>query len=147
VNNLIKIIIWDGCILADRFIYRNHRVREEFDRLYDMHLNGIVEFCLPKAVQAEFYGLLRSGGIVIRTEQGGPMQRTAFAHNDLMKLFSTFPGLFNLEFLDSMKDQPWPLYSETYKQVVEEILQNEYQWTHKGQDVIERYLGKTISSL
>lgn len=28
-----KIVIWDGCILADRFIYRNHRVRKEFDRL------------------------------------------------------------------------------------------------------------------
>lgn len=39
-----KIVIWDGCILADRFIYRNHRVRKEFDRLYDLHINGLVEF-------------------------------------------------------------------------------------------------------
>jgi hypothetical protein len=106
MNDLVKIIIWDGCILADRFIYRNHRVREEFDRLYDMHLNGLVEFCLPKAVQAEFYGLLRSGGLAIRIEPRGPMQPTSFSHTDLMELFSTFNGIFNLEFLDSLDELP-----------------------------------------
>lgn len=146
-NDLVKIIIWDGCILADRFIYRNHRVREEFDRLYDMHLNGLVQFCLPKAVQAEFYGLLRSGGIAVRTEPSGPMQPIALAHNDLMALFITFRGIFNLEFLDSLKDLPWPMYSDAYKQIVEEILEKEYGWSHKGQDVIERHLGRTIASL
>lgn len=93
-----KIIIWDGCILADRFIYRNRRVREEFDRLYDMHLNGLVEFCLPKAIQSEFYGLLRSGGIAIRNEPNGPMLPRAFTHIELMKLFMMFRGIFNLEF-------------------------------------------------
>jgi hypothetical protein len=142
VNDPVKIIIWDGCILADRFIYRNHRVREEFDRLYDMHINGLVEFCLPKAVQAEFYGLLRSGGIAIRTEPGGPMQPTAFAHADLMALFIMFRGIFNLAFLDSLKDLPWPMYSDAYKQIVEEILEKEYGWNHKGQGCNRTPLGK-----
>jgi hypothetical protein len=146
-NSERSVIIWDGCLLADRFIYRNHRVREEFDRLYDMHLNGLVEFCLPKAVQAEFYGLLRSGRLTIRTEPGGPMQPNALAHTDLMALFTMFMGIFNLVFLDSLKDLPWPMYSDTYKQIVEQILENEYGWTHKGQDVIERHLGRTIASL
>lgn len=144
MDDSVKVIIWDGCILADRFIYRNHRVREEFDRLYDMHLNGLVEFCLPKAVQAEFYGLLRSGGIAIRTKPGGPMQPFAFAHTDLMALFTTFRGIFNIDFLESLRDLPWPLYSDSYKQVVEEVLEKEYGWTDKGQDVIERYLGNSI---
>lgn len=147
MNNPVKIVIWDGCILADRFIYRNHLVRREFDRLYDMHLNGLVQFCLPKAVQAEFYGLLRSGGIAIRTEPGGPMQPTAFAHTDLMALFIMFRGIFDLEFLDSLKELPWPIYSEKYKLIVEQICEKEYGWTNKGQDVIEGYLRMTIASL
>ncbi|MEX2416320.1 MAG: hypothetical protein WD424_09270 [Paenibacillaceae bacterium] len=142
-----NIVIWDGCILADRFIYRNRRVREEFDRLYDMHLNGLVEFCLPKAIQTEFYGLLRSGSIAIRNEPNGPMLPRTFTHIELMKLFMMFRGIFNLEFLDSLKDLTWPIDSDKYKLTVDGILQREYGWSHKGQDVIERYLGRSIASL
>ncbi len=142
-----KIVIWDGCILADRFIYRNHRVRKEFDRLYDLHINGLVEFCLPKAVQAEFYGLLRSGGIAIRTVKDGPMRPVAFGHDKLMPLFRMFAGIFNVEFLDSLAHITWPECSDDYKLIVNEILQEEYGWRYKGQDVIEEYLGKTIAML
>lgn len=142
-----KIVIWDGCILADRFIYRNHRVRKEFDRLYDLHINGLVEFCLPKAVQAEFYGLLRSGGIAIRTARDEPMRPVAFEHDKLMQLFRMFTGIFNVEFLDSLAHVTWPEFSDDYKMIVAEILQDEYGWHNKGQDVIEKYLGKTIALL
>lgn len=89
MSNSVKTIIWDGCILADRFIYRNHRV----------------------------------------------------------ELFITFRGIFNLEFLDSLNNLSWPLFSDEYKQIVERLLEKEYGWKRKGQDIIERYLGKTIASL
>jgi hypothetical protein len=98
-------------------------------------------------LQAEFYGLLRSGGIAIRKVPGGPMQPTAFGHTQLMGLFETYDAIFNLEFLNSLEKLPWPMYSDGYKQIVEKILDNEYGWTQKGQDIIERHLGKTIASL
>ncbi|NOU81161.1 hypothetical protein GC101_20060 [Paenibacillus sp. LMG 31459] len=142
-----KIVIWDGCILADRFIYRNQKVRKEFDRLYDLHLNSFIEFCLPKAVQAEFYGLLRSGGIAIRKVKDGPMMPVAFEHDKLMSLFKLFDGIFNVEFLDSLAHIDWPEFSDDYKRIVEQIMQEEYGWSNKGQDVIEEYLGKTITAL
>lgn len=147
MNLSLKIVIWDGCLLADKFVYRNHRVREEFDRLYDLHLNGFIEFCLPKAVQAEFYGLLRSGGIAIRTKPDGPMKPTAFAHKELMELFSLYNGIFNLDFLETLQHHPWPLFSNSYKSVVESILRREYGWTNNGQNVIEKYLGTSVADL
>lgn len=147
MNLPLKIIIWDGCLLADRFIYRNHKVREEFDRLYDLHINGWIEFCLPKAVQAEFYGLLRSGGIAVRTKPNGPMEPTAFTHRELMGLFNMFSGIFHIDFLETLQNHPWPLYSHTYKSIVESIMEKEYGWTSNGQDIIEKYLGTTIVSL
>ncbi|MFD2876551.1 hypothetical protein ACFTAO_12200 [Paenibacillus rhizoplanae] len=52
-----------------------------------------------------------------------------------------------MEFLDSLGQINWPEFSDDYKLIVEEIMQEEYGWRHKGQDVIEQYLGKTIAML
>lgn len=75
------------------------------------------------------------------------MKPLAFEHDTLMPLFTMFKGIFNLEFLDSLALIAWPKFSDDYKWIVEEIMQKEYGWINKGQNVIEKYLGKTIAMI
>lgn len=75
------------------------------------------------------------------------MMPVAFEHDKLMSLFKLFDGIFNVEFLDSLAHIDWPEFSNDYKRIVEQIMQEEYGWSNKGQDVIEEYLGKTITAL
>ncbi|WP_047154994.1 hypothetical protein [Aneurinibacillus tyrosinisolvens] len=87
---------FDICVLVEAIIRRNPHVKPYFDQFYNRHTLGIQQIILPKAVQAEFYGILRAGRITKRVD--GIARPFPVSHENILKLVADYPAIFSLRY-------------------------------------------------
>ncbi|ASA19828.1 hypothetical protein B9T62_02825 [Paenibacillus donghaensis] len=57
-------ILWDTNVFVSALVFGSMHLLEYLDDLIDQKRHGFIEFIVPKAVQAEFYGILRAGSVL-----------------------------------------------------------------------------------
>ncbi|MDB5083581.1 MAG: hypothetical protein JWN30_467, partial [Bacilli bacterium] len=104
--------------------------------LYNEHLAGDIQLVIPKCVQAEFYGMLRSGRSEVKVnDEYVPRLLT---HDEIVQYLSLFEGLFDFDFINQLRDLDWRQGKDEngnlyYKQTYNQIVKQEYGWPDLGQ--------------
>lgn len=138
---MLKIQI-DTCFLAEAIIRRNQDFLEEFIGLYNQHAMGMIQIVLPKAIQAEFYGILRAGRMKKRTGN------YFLTHQQIMQLTSDYPAIFNMDYLNTLDAYEWPEGKDgdvaRYKHTFKKVIEDEYGWNDWGEEYIEQSITRKI---
>uniref|UniRef100_A0A4Y8Q1Q9 PIN domain-containing protein n=1 Tax=Paenibacillus athensensis TaxID=1967502 RepID=A0A4Y8Q1Q9_9BACL len=86
-NEPLVRILCDTNVLVSAFILRSEQLVSYLDNLINQHENGWIEFVIPKAVQAELYGILRAGRIQSRKKA------ITLSHEQIMYLLEPYLGV------------------------------------------------------
>ena len=129
-------IVWDTNVFVRAILFNTPELLDYLDHLLFQQQLGLIEFVVPKAVEAELYGILRAGRVKNKT----------LTHEEIIELFSPYPECFESDFLEQLNRYEWP-QGVGYKDVLYEVLKNEYGWDDWGKSIIEQKLGYSTEYL
>lgn len=136
-------IVLDTCVLHSALIEQQQEHFEYFAELYAEHQLGLIELVITKAIQAEFYGILRAGRTTVWSHAEQRRVALVLTHGRIMNFLELYIEIFDKEYLDSIQDLDWspgrdseglPLYKRTFR----EEIRNQYGWRDLGHDYIQR---------
>lgn len=146
---MLKIQI-DTNVLLQLAIFPVKKYIPYFVDLYNDHNAGELQIVITKAVQAELYGLMRAERLERRNEEGKYVPQT-YSHEEIMGFVKKYyPAIFDIDFLESLKDLNWELGDEIdkrgkkvgkYKRTLFECVKKEYGWDDWGEEYIKSKLG------
>lgn len=141
-------LIIDTNILYPSIMQGSKKHVPHFANWYTDHIAGELNILVPKCVQAELYGLLKACRMKRRMANSQESQIYCYSHEEIMSALSEFNAIFDLDYLDKLKNKEWrtggskrhPFYKETLKECIEE----EYGWNDWGQRFIEKKLNCSL---
>ncbi|MFB9328987.1 hypothetical protein ACFFSY_23885 [Paenibacillus aurantiacus] len=139
-------IIWDTNVFVQALIMGQEQILDYLDDLIWQSEQELIDLIVPKAVQAELYGILRAGRLNRINDAGEKVRNYAFSHSEVMYLLEAFPTLFDFDFLSELEAYAWPADLD-YKYTLFAILHAEYGWSDWGQSVIETRLLHSVEHL
>jgi|GEM_PF-6740479 len=140
-NEPLVRILCDTNVFVSTIVLQSELLTQYLDDLIDQHENGLMELVVPKAVQAELYGLLRSGRIQSRR------QPVILSHQQIMYVLEPYLDvLFDRDYLTGLGALDWP-HGKAYKELLGRLLAEEYGWHDWGQAYIEKNLRHPIELL
>ncbi|MEX1028543.1 MAG: hypothetical protein WDZ91_00680 [Paenibacillaceae bacterium] len=139
-------ILWDTNVFVQALLFGQEQLIDYLDKLILQQQNNLINLVIPKAVQAEFYGVMRAGRLDLDID-GVKHKKVQLTHNQIAFLLEPyFDTVFNPDFIRSLNQLDWPL-GIAYKDVLHQIIITEYNWHDLGKSVIERRLGKSVEYL
>jgi len=137
---LIRILM-DTNVFISMIIFQSDRIDKYLDNLIYQQEHGLIELIVPKVVQAELYGILRAGRVRRRN------QPIILSHHQIIYLFeSYFDALFDRDYFDRLGRIQWPV-GESYKEIIVQLVAEEYGWTDLGQAYIEQKMRHPVDIL
>lgn len=134
-------ILWDTNMFVSILIFQSEQLENYLDDLIYQHENGLIQLIVPKAVQAELYGILRAGRVRSRN------QSVFLSHKQIVYLLEPYMDiLFDFDYLTQLGNRNWPAGS-AYKQLLSQLIAEEYGWHDLGQAYIEKTMRHPIDIL
>lgn len=113
------VIALDTNFVAPRILHGGKRKEQDInllDRLVFLQSKDKIEISFPKTTQAEVYAILRAGRMRVRSKKNNKREPVKFPHHIIMRFVHRYKELFDVEFMDSLKDVPGIDDEKTYKE-------------------------------
>ncbi|THF84452.1 PIN domain-containing protein [Cohnella fermenti] len=134
-------ILWDTNLFVSLLVFQSESLNDYLDKLIYQHEHGLIQLIVPKAVQAELYGILQAG----RVKRSN--QPVFLSHEQILYLLEPYLDLlFDRDYLNQLGKRAWPS-GEAYKELLKQLLAEEYGWHDFGQAYIERRLRHTVEMM